>query len=355
MFSFVLLSLPMPSQAAIAYIPQTLKECISVAHNINQLERDTRNLQELNAMIQEGRILASDSMTRKAVEEALDLVTIHENEFRNNEQQSAITNYLTEYLTSLDNKFLLLPMQGQGGRSASWPVSLITRSLADYSVETDMMYLTTELAKIDAMELCGSMGIDVSSYRDLNARTLARALTTDIKRASSIDFNANMMTNPVVTNPNITFGTGISSTSINAWIMSASDTVQTPINVQFTAPDDLNSHKSINLVLNFLVQHNGLAKGNARVKVTVKHVGTGESFSVTSSSHTFSTKSENFKIKESSDVNNLRHVATTIPFKKSHIKKGDLILISVTRIAPNSGTEYAGDIYLASSTFTYLR
>ena len=53
MLSFILLFFPLSSQGTIAYIPQTLRECINVAHAVAASSSDTKNLQELHAMVQE--------------------------------------------------------------------------------------------------------------------------------------------------------------------------------------------------------------------------------------------------------------------------------------------------------------
>lgn len=92
--SSLLLSVPFSLQCTIAYIPQALRECIAIAWEVAEESSDAKNLQELDMMIKENRILASEDMAREAVREAIDAVRIYKDEFKSNDQRKVIEEYL---------------------------------------------------------------------------------------------------------------------------------------------------------------------------------------------------------------------------------------------------------------------
>ena len=358
MLSFMLLFFPLSSQGTIAYIPQTLRECINVAHEVAASSSDTKNLQELHAMIQENRILASDDMTRKAIKEAFYAIKAHKNEFKNEKQHRAILKYFVEYLNSLNDVSLLLAIQGESARSASWPMSLVARCLPAYSVGMDMMHLSSELASMNNIPLCGSGKINFPA--DLNTRIIANVLKSwhlNAPKDPSVIFNANTMTSVSSINPTVVFGTGVSSPSINAWAMSPSASVQSPINLQFSIPSDLQTQEEVSLELHFLVKQQGALAGKARIQVEAKYIHNHADFDVLSPVPTFTYKnySTNILITEPGSVDSVRHVSIVIPLDSSVIKNLDFASLSLIRVEPVTSVEYSQDIYLASAAFRYTR
>ena len=72
-------------------------------------------------------------MTRKAIQEAFYAIKAHKSAFKNDKQHRAILKYFVEYINSLNDVSLLLAIQGDSARSASWPMSLVARCLPNYS------------------------------------------------------------------------------------------------------------------------------------------------------------------------------------------------------------------------------
>ena len=76
MASVVLLSLHSCSYAVVTYIPQALRDCVSMVHAMAEKKDNANNMAELYSMIEENRILTSDTMVRKAVEEVFHILEI---------------------------------------------------------------------------------------------------------------------------------------------------------------------------------------------------------------------------------------------------------------------------------------
>ena len=352
----VILLIPVSTYSSIVYIPRALRECINVAYEAAQSENDRKNLQELHGVIQANRILTSDVMARKGITEALGAVQANKNQFRNQKQFEAIKTYFQKYLSSLDNASVLFAIQGEGARSVAWPVSLVARSLPADSVGLDMMYLTSQLASTNNVQLSGNVDINYALYKDLKGLAVKNVLKACSNVTDpSLVFNASDMTNSLSTFPNVVFGTGVSSPSINAWAMTASDENQSPITLQFAVPSNLRADKPISLELHFLVEKNFAPDGNARIQVEAEYMHQNASFDILDSNPAFdfSNESSDFMVIEPIDTDSLRHIVVIIPLEKSGIKPMDLAILSLTRIAPNTGPEYDEDLYLAAAAFRY--
>jgi predicted RNA binding protein with dsRBD fold (UPF0201 family) len=354
----VLLSFHVLSYGVIAYIPQRLRECVNVVHEVAEKSDNTKALEELYSIITENRMLACDNTMRKAVQEILTILDNNKNIFRHKGQVEAARGYLKKYLNSLDVISVMLSVQGDTACRTSWPTSLVARSLNEYAIATDMMRLSSELTFMRNVPLCGNIDIDFASPYSLIASVQARG-SKSIKPNHSTDpgvpFNANMMNNSVLTTPSMIFGTGVASPSINAWAMSPSASVQSPINMQFAIPADLRTEKAVSLQLHFLVKTNSVPNGNARIRVNAEYMHNNAEFDISDPVPTFmhTTDSHDFLITEPSSANNVVHVYVVIPLEKSGILNRDFASLSLTRIAPTSGTEYSEDIYLAAAVFQY--
>ena len=348
MVSFMVLLFPLSSQGTIAYIPQTLRECISVVGELAEASSDVRNLQELCDMIKENRILASDDMTHKAVQEALEVMKASKNKFRSNKQRKVMKEYLKEYLNSLDDSSVLLAIKGEGVRSTSWPMSFVARSLPLYSVDMDMMNLSSELASTNNIQLCGNGTIAADIVKESQLRS---------KQASFL-LGSYMMSSPISHGPNVIFGTGVASHIIATWSMSPSISMQSPINMKFTVPKNLKLDKPISLELHFLVSQQGSPAGKARIQVEAQykhHRNVDSDMSDSFRSVKYKKYSDNFMITEPHSVDELKHISVKIPLKSSKLKKSDMVHLALMRVEPTSGTEYGQDIYLASAVFRYRR
>jgi hypothetical protein len=346
------LCFPITLYGAVAYIPQALRECITMVHNLDK-KSGNHNVEELYAMIRENRVLASDDMVRKAVVEALDVLRSNKNE-KVQKQSKAIKKYLEHYLHSLDNTFVLLSLSGSESQRTSWPMPLIARSLHGSLRDLDMICLSSELTAVQSMELCGNADMNFSPSLERWFFMFGNNPKLNDADDPSIGFNANMMTNSVYTMPNTIFGTGVSAPIINAWAMSTSNLVQSPINMQFAVPGNFAHKKPVSLELHFLVtQQSG--NGNAAIKVNAKYMKNHSEFDIFDAAPVFTSTnvSNDFAVTEPSSSHNVEHIVVTVPLDSSGIFAHNFALLSLTRVAPTSGVEYPADIYLAAASFIY--
>ena len=358
MASVVLLSLHSCSYAVVTYIPQALRDCVSMVHAMAEKKDNANNMAELYSMIEENRILTSDTMVRKAVEEVFHILESDATIALNENQKQLIKNYLREYSNNLDNSSVIASMHGDEVQRTSWPISLVARSFDGASDDMDMMCLSSELASVKSLQLYGASAIDFSLPYDVAAQANT-AILKSIKPNKITDpgivFNASTMTNSIYTVPTVIFGTGVSSPSINAWSMPVSSSVQSPINIQFSIPGNFKKHHAVSLELHFLVKQDPGFNGNARIQIDAKYMGNDKDFNIMSSVPTFTstTISDDFLIVEPTSSTSLKHISVIIPLENSGIRKSDFALLSLTRIQPTDWVEYGHDIYLASAVFTY--
>jgi hypothetical protein len=338
--------------AHVSYIPHDLKQCVHAAARVAGRGKAI-NLQELDAMINEGRIIVSESTMRKALNEALDIL-----ENNSSAAYQNVVAYLEEYLEGLNNRSIVLSLQGDNEFLSLLPVGMIAGALNTHVQGVDMMRISTEVAARQNLDVSGAA--DVTAGDALQGLALlAEAADANMwNTKASIAFNANMMSNVVSATPNMIFGTGVASPSINAWIMAPSvASAQSPINIQFTIPADYKRDKPVSLELHFLISNQGEATADARIQVKAEYLKEGDSFNINASNPSFdqTIKSDNFRINEPNSVNSVKYVMVTIPLDKDVIAKHKFALYSLSRIAPNHGRdEYMGDIFLAAATFKYV-
>lgn len=341
-----LLSVHASSYGNIAYVPQALKKCVTFAHENVEKAENIANLQELYAVINANRAFTSASLVRKAVNEALNVLK-NKGQVRS-VGNNAIEAYLTQYLISLDDKSVVLNLEGDEASVKSWPISTVARCLKN-SINMDMIHLSSELRGLKNISLCGNADIDFDDAID-------RSIKENKKSDPSIAFTPSMMTNAASNFPNVLFaGTGVSSPVINAWAMTPSSSTQLPINMQFGIPGDLKTEKAMSVELHFLVTKESVLNGNARIRIDAKYMQQDGDFNIydASPSFTYTTDSGDFFIAEPTSSNDVKHVYVIIPIEKSGIENYDFAFLSISRIAPTVGPEYSEDIYLAAAAFRY--
>jgi len=339
------------SYATISYIPYDLKQCVHAAARFTGRGKAI-HLQELDAMINEGRIIVSESVMRKALQEALDVL--------NNNNAAAhrnVVGYLEEYLEGLNNRSIVLSLQGDNEFLSLLPAGMIASALNAHVQGVDIMRLSTEVASRQNLDISGAR--DVASknvLRDLSGEAANRNIFWNTK--ASIDFNANMMTSLESTMPNMIFGTGVASPSINAWIMSPRDAEpKTPINMQFGIPSSLKKNKPVSLDLHFLISNQGAESGEARLQLKAEYLKDGDSFNINAEHPSFiqTIRSANFSINEPISSDSVKYVMVNIPLDRNVISQYQFALYSLSRIAPFGGQpEYMGDIFLVAATFNYV-
>jgi hypothetical protein len=333
--SIMLLLCPIVSYGIVAYIPQTLKEYITHAHDIAGKGDYSPHLEELCAMIRENRVLASDDMIREAIKESCDIL-------ENNTH--VITNYFQEYLSSLDNSSILLAMHGDKDQLTSWPLSLFSSSIKDSA--RDMICLSSELAFSQNLPLCGN----ADSY--MKKDVLTRCKSNMHKR--DIDYD-DMISYPMYL-PTIMFGTGVASPVVNAWKMPPSNIMQYPVTMQFATPGYLHPKKNIMLELHFLVKQHAAPDGTARIRVNGMYAHVDDDGVVINldSMSMYVIDSNDFLVTEQLGTSNtLRHICVKIRLEKALSKICNAAFLSLTRIEPTSGIEYANDLYLAAAVLRY--
>lgn len=338
------------SYGVVAYMPIVLRECLANIYEVNG-RNNSSDLKELCAMIQENRVLASDRMVRNVLYQALDILENNAN-FDDKWRDGAIT-YLQNYLKTLDTKSILCSLQGSNEALITIPSALLARCLEIDATSKEIIYLSSQLAQVQNIELCGNANLD----SDFSHLMPAHSVNTHQARASLI-FNADMFSSSTSTTPNVVFGTGMNTPVITAWAMSPAGSRQmpvrapmvTPVTLQFSIPTDFKKDKPVSLKLHFLVDQQGFATGKARIQVDALYTGENDQFSLSDTTHT--NHSKDFTVKEPTGSNEFRHIYVSIPLDKSHIKKNKFAVLTIGRIQP-IGTEYAGDIYLAAAEFKY--
>jgi len=332
------------SYSVIAYMPVPLRECLA---NISEVsgKRKNGNFQELCAMIKENRILASDKLVRQALGEALDILKNNANFDR--KWQDKATTYLENYLDNLDtSRSLVCSLKSDSDVSIKIPHNLFARAVDADSASKEMMYLSSELTHINNIELCGNTQINADFT---NLFSSSKSVKPTNLESPSLIFNANMLTNSGSSFPNVIFGTGVSNPFINAWAMPSSLSAQSPINMQFSIPGNLQTEKAMSIEMHFLITKQNFADGDARIRIHGMYVNNNQELS---EAVTHTTNSESFHIEEPSNSDGLLHLFIDVPIEKSDIEKRDFALISLSRIEPGE-TEYAGNIYLVAAAFKY--
>ncbi len=338
----ILLSLHMQSFGVVAYMSQTLRECIAVVYERAGSNCRKQALEELYEAIRENRMLAPDTIVSQGIAEAIEVINSS-----NRSNQREIIQYLEQYLNNLNDRGVLLALNGDMSRVRSWPLGLIERSMMlDQREACDLLRLSNELSC--NLIFCGS---------EENGVSLDASVMKNIKRAftdPSINFRPNGMTNSQSLTPTIILGgTGVNSPVINGWALTPND-LQFPVNVQFVIPDDFASHQPVSLELGFLIPNNGLVNGYANFLVQAKYLDSKHSFNPNDVSWTHANTSGNIKITEASNSDNVKYMLINIPLSKSHIKPGYFAMLSVSRTSPTGGkSEYAGDLSLVSAVFKY--
>jgi len=339
----ILLLLPTEAFSAIAYISQPLKDCVHTIHRSISTNNYTDAMNELYDIINENRILSSDALMYRALEDTLALLKQNKGKI-SEEQRKNIKKYIKKYIKSLRSKQMLLTIKSSA-QTKTWPAAFLDHALEKSSpANADIIYLNNERIASENMVICGDLQKRSSMFDPVITR-----------KTSSAIFNANDMTNMQSTTPTIVFGTGVASPIINAWIMTPSDTTQYPMNIEFAVPKDLQKGKTVTLELHFLIQQNSTTTGNARVQINAKYMHQDSTFDILDTTPHFTSThmSDDFTVSEPSSATSVKHITVSITISSSSIKPDDLAYLSITRVAPSSGTEYDNDIYLAAAAFQY--
>lgn len=328
--------------AVAAYIPESVREYIVNIYKMND-QKVSSDFKELYSMLSENRIIASDRLVRAVVNEAYGMMK--DTNRAHNEWRSDARACLQEYMRYLSDRSILLALKGDNDRIASFPNSLVARALEINARSRDMIYLSNELTWRDNLDMCadGEYAFE---------RKYARTPTAIAPTSPSMVFNPNMLTSIISPTPNVIFGTGVSSPIINAWAMSPSSSVQSPINMQFSIPGSAKVEKGISLEMHLLMKKQDFVSGNVKIRINALYAQNSAEIAIDPMNFTYTNESPSFLVYESTDANSLVHMAIDIPIEKSGIDKMDFALISLTRVAP-TGDEYQGDIYLASASFRY--
>jgi hypothetical protein len=336
--SVILLSIHMQSYGIAAYIPQALRECIAIIYEASDSNSCKSKLEELYSTIRENRMLGSDNVIRRGVKEALAIIRASHNK---SAIKDDMVEYLEQYLKNLNDKAILLVMNGDVSHMRSWSPGLIDRCMQKERDAYDLLRLSNEIS--NNLVLCGSEANAVS----LDSRVI-KNFWSNQKPALNINSRPNQPSNPTMT----IGSTGVNSAAITGWALTPGSP-QSPVDIEFVIPDDFDNNKPVSLELGFLVPNNGLNNGYVNFLVQEKYVIPGHSFNIDNINWTHTNTSGNVKINEPVNPHNVRYMFINIPLSKSYIKPGYFALLSISRTSPTHECEYAGDLSLVSAAFKY--
>lgn len=345
----ILISIHAESYGIAAYIPQSLKECITIVHEMAERNDNAHNLAELYAMIDENRSLTSDRMVRGAIKEAFNILENNKDRASNKRQYKAITTYFQQYLNNLDDSSILLAVQGNKAQLTSFPQSLIARSMNESLLARDMICLSSELAFAQNLQLCGN--VDLDGFIQTNVAKRKKVVTASKRDDAFDDVDA-----CPINLPSIIFGTGVASPIVNAWTMYPSDLIQYPVNMEFSILGYLHPKKAITLELHFLVKQHAAPNGTARIRINGMYTSADNDGVIDNADSIFmyTTDSHDFLVTEQlATSNSLRHICVNVRLEKALFKKYNSASLSLTRIEPTSGVEYADDLYLVAAVLRY--
>lgn len=327
----ILLLCHIKSYGIVAYIPQSLRECITAVYEKVGSKNSKQALAELYAAIRENRMLTSDAVVSQGVQEALEIVRSS-----NSSDHQRMAEYFEQYLDHLDDRGILLNMEGDASQLRSWPLGLVDRCMREEREAYDLFRLSNELS--DNLTFCGG---------DVDNQKCSRGIV-------GVSFSPNVMTSSQSTTPNVILGgTGVGAAVINGWSL-VPDGPQFPINMQFIVPKDFKRHEPVSLELGILVPNNDLPNGYVNIQVQSKYLESSHSFNADAINWTHTNSSGNIKVDEASNPDNVKYMYIKIPLTKTYIKKHYFALLSVSRILPTDGkTEYAGDLTVVSAIFKY--
>lgn len=336
----VLLSLHVQSFGVVAYIPQALRVCLDAAYHAAGQHSRKEALEELHGAMRENRMLASDKVVSQAVEEAIEVVRAHKD-------QSEVVEYLEQYHDSLQDRGILLALDGDASHQRSWSMGLVSRAMHDQQVALDLVCLSNELS--DNLILCGA-------HADKNAddsRAILRQLKPNPISDPVVNFRpSDMATSQSVTPSICVSGTGVGCPVVVGWDLMPSNDVQSPVNMQFYLPGNLAKDKPVTLELVILVPCNASPDGYANIQVLSRYVRS--TFDINNVDWTATNTSGNVQITASSVPGNLQYITVEIPLTSQHLKAGYFALLSVSRVAPtDSQSEFVGELCLVSAVYRY--
>ena len=178
--------------------------------------------------------------------------------------------------------------------------------------------------------------------------------------------NEFMMASNSSGNPTITFtkvyGTTTNGPIITAWKLNPSGSTFMPICADFGLPQDLDTASPITLEIHFMIDRISASSGNvANVQVQADYAASGVEIGSSAPATGFAETltSGNFSIVEptggAGGQLNLRHITTSITLDGSKMVGKNWGYLTLSRVAPTSGTEYNKDIYLCMFVFKYTR
>src|SRR5207249_4782825 len=133
---------------------------------------------------------------------------------------------------------------------------------------------------------------------------------------------------------------------IDAWKVHESGMGQDPINTQFALPSDLDTAGPITVDIHFFIDKNSGAGTVANVQINADYAATNVEIGTSAPATGFAetVTSGNFTITEPTGSTgaqqNLTHTVTTVTLNGALMVGKNWAYLSLTRIAPTSGTEY---------------
>jgi hypothetical protein len=357
----VLLFFHITSYGIVTYIPQALKECIAMAYELSYFDGCEKELKELYLTIRDNKIFVSDDIVYNAVKEAIIIIGSPDNrinrkigaEIRDERQGRGMTEYLEEYLRSLQNRSVLLAVDGKDSHSTSWSAELIEHPRDNAGEIFDLLRLSNQLS--ENLMVCGQISMGTHPIL-LSSRVIAHARRKpklDRLKKKAFGFRSENMTD-ALTHPAITDSIGIGDLMVKGWALTPSTHQQCSISMQVEIPNEIVKNKKAVLEVGMVVPSNGLSNEYANFELKSKYLVSRHNFDPTDMSCSHISSSGNFKIDEASVAGNLKYMTVRIPLASSHIKSGCLALLNISRTLPTDlKSEYTSDLYVVSATLRY--
>ena len=335
--------------AIAAYIPQALRSCISVVHELSDAHSHNQKLGELYSIIRENRIVSSDAVVYNGVTEALKVLRLSHNKLSNKRHKKDMISYLETYLKNANDRAVLLAISGSSSQAATWTMGTVQQAMVEQKEAFELLLLSNEL--FGNLTLSGMPSTDSV---ELNSRLFANLFSSSQANAG-VNFTPADMTNAQgLTSPVIIGTTGVGSALITGWPLAAATDAQYPITIQFEVPADIQAQNKAALEIGILVPKNGFAPGGARFQVKSKYISSHNSFDVNNIAWSHTNFSADEKIHEPAAEGSVRYLHVKIPLSIAHVKPGQLALLNISRVLGECACEdYAGDLYVVSAAFKY--
>ena len=160
------------------------------------------------------------------------------------------------------------------------------------------------------------------------------------------------------TNFDTTYGSSTPLIPLRAWSLLPSSSTQQPITLEFDIPIDMDITwaPTIDLKL-FIANTSGVATGsvaNMRLRVDLKNVNTQLGVVSPATGFGQTITSGDITVTPEPAAGNLNNIRVSLQVSNASVGPRYIAIVAIDRVA-TTGTEYTGNIYLASAVFRYRK